>query len=73
MELFRIGFLQFHLIDLLDPAERYSAARFVQDAHAAMAAIAARGRVPLLAGGTMLYFRALQSGLASLPAASMPF
>ena len=58
-----------HLIDLLDPAERYSAARFVQDAHAAMAAIAARGRVPLLAGGTMLYFRALQSGLASLPAA----
>ncbi len=58
-----------HLIDLVDPAESYSAARFLADAAAAMAAITARGRVPLLAGGTMLYFRALQSGLASLPAA----
>ncbi len=58
-----------HLIDLVDPAESYSAARFLADAGAAMAAIAARGRVPLLAGGTMLYFRALQSGLAPLPAA----
>lgn len=58
-----------HLIDLIDPAESYSAARFLADAGAAMEAIAARGRVPLLVGGTMLYFRALQSGLARLPAA----
>jgi tRNA dimethylallyltransferase len=58
-----------HLVDVVDPAESYSAARFLADADAAMAAIAARGRVPLLAGGTMLYFRALQSGLAPLPAA----
>jgi tRNA dimethylallyltransferase len=57
------------LIDLVDPAESYSAARFIADAQAAMRDIAARGRVPLLVGGTMLYFRALQSGLATLPAA----
>jgi tRNA dimethylallyltransferase len=57
------------LIDLVDPAESYSAARFLADAGAAMAEIAAQGRVPLLVGGTMLYFRALQSGLAKLPAA----
>lgn len=56
-----------HLIDLIDPAESYSAARFLADAEAAMASIRSRGRVPLLAGGTMLYFRALQSGLAPLP------
>jgi len=58
-----------HLVDVVDPAESYSAARFLADADAAMAAIAARGRVPLLAGGTMLYYRALQAGLAPLPAA----
>ncbi len=58
-----------HLVDVVDPAERYSAARFLADAGDAMAAIAARGRVPLLAGGTMLYYRALQAGLAPLPAA----
>ena len=58
-----------HLIDLIDPADSYSAARFLADAGAAMQAIAARGRAPLLVGGTMLYFRALQSGLARLPAA----
>jgi tRNA dimethylallyltransferase len=57
------------LIDMIDPAESYSVARFLADAAAAMQDIAARGRVPLLAGGTMLYFRALQSGLARLPAA----
>jgi tRNA dimethylallyltransferase len=57
------------LIDLIDPAESYSAARFLADAAPAMKAIAGRGRVPLLVGGTMLYFRALQSGLARLPAA----
>jgi tRNA dimethylallyltransferase len=58
-----------HLIDLLDPAHAYSAAQFVQDARAAIAAIRARGRVPLLVGGTMLYAKALREGLASLPAA----
>jgi tRNA dimethylallyltransferase len=57
------------LIDQIDPAESYSAGRFVADALAAMREIAARGRTPLLVGGTMLYFRALQSGLARLPAA----
>jgi len=57
------------LIDLIDPAESYSAARFLADARAAMAEISAQGRVPLLVGGTMLYFRALQSGLAQLPPA----
>jgi tRNA dimethylallyltransferase len=59
-----------HLIDLIDPAEAYSAARFIDDATDAMRDINARGRRPLLAGGTMLYFRALQSGLARLPAAN---
>ena len=58
-----------HLIDLIDPADSYSAARFLADADAAMQAIEARGRTPLLVGGTMLYFRAFQSGLARLPAA----
>jgi tRNA dimethylallyltransferase len=58
-----------HLIDLIDPSESYSAARFVADATRVMGEIHSRGRVPLLAGGTMLYFRALQSGLANLPAA----
>ena len=57
-----------HLLDLRDPASTYSVAEFVADAGAAMAAIRARRRVPLLTGGTMLYFRALQSGLATLPA-----
>jgi tRNA dimethylallyltransferase len=57
------------LIDLIDPRESYSAARFLADADAAMKSIAAGGRTPLLVGGTMLYFRALQSGLARLPAA----
>ncbi|MGQ9830695.1 MAG: tRNA (adenosine(37)-N6)-dimethylallyltransferase MiaA [Thermochromatium sp.] len=57
------------LIDILDPTETYSAARFRQDALAAMQAIHARGRIPLLVGGTMLYFRVLQRGLARLPSA----
>ncbi len=59
-----------HLIDVCDPAESYSAGRFVQDALAAIAAIHARRRVPLLVGGTMLYLRALLRGLAPLPPAS---
>jgi len=58
-----------HLVDLLDPAEAYSAGSFRRDALAAMEAVRARGRVPLLVGGTMLYFRALLRGLAELPAA----
>ena len=58
-----------HLIDIRDPAERYSVGEFLRDATEAMDAIRERGRVPLLVGGTMLYFRALQSGLATLPAA----
>jgi len=58
-----------HLIDLLPPTEAYSAGRFKQDALAVMAAIRARGNVPLLVGGTMLYFRALRGGLDDLPPA----
>ena len=56
-----------HLIDLCDPSESYSAGLFVRDAERAMAQIRGRGRIPLLVGGTMLYFRALAAGLASLP------
>lgn len=56
-----------HLLDIVDPAASYSAARFRADALAAIAAIQARGRIPLLAGGTMLYYKALQEGLAALP------
>ena len=58
-----------HLIDICDPAERYSAGRFRVDALAAIDAIAARGRLPLLVGGTGLYFRSLEAGIADLPAA----
>ena len=57
------------LIDLVSPEERYSAARFCADALAAMADIAAAGRIPLLVGGTMLYYKALLEGLAALPQA----
>jgi len=57
------------LIDLITPEESYSAARFVADARAEMAAITARGRIPLLVGGTMLYFKALLQGLSALPQA----
>ena len=58
-----------HLIDLISPEERYSAARFRADALRVMAEITARGRIPLLAGGTMLYFKALREGLSDLPQA----
>lgn len=58
-----------HLIDLIDPIEAYSAARFREDALRVMAEISARGRVPLLVGGTMLYFKALWEGLSELPQA----
>ncbi len=57
------------LIDLCDPGEAYSAARFREDALREMAEIVDAGRVPLLVGGTMLYFRALERGLSELPAA----
>jgi tRNA dimethylallyltransferase len=60
-----------HLIDLLDPAEAYSAALFVADARRLVAEIAARGRIALLVGGTMLYFKALTEGLDALPAAEL--
>ena len=58
-----------HLIDICDPADAYSAGRFRTDALRTMAGITARGRIPLLVGGTMLYFRALQRGLSHLPPA----
>jgi tRNA dimethylallyltransferase len=58
-----------HLLDVLDPDERYSAARFCEDANELLAEIYARGNVPLLAGGTMLYFKALIEGLSELPPA----
>jgi tRNA dimethylallyltransferase len=58
-----------HLVDIVDPTEAYSAGRFVADARRAMEEIHARGRLPILAGGTMLYFRALLGGLAELPSA----
>ncbi|GIX39136.1 MAG: tRNA dimethylallyltransferase [Silanimonas sp.] len=56
-----------HLIDLREPHEPYSAADFARDALPVMQALAARGRVPLLVGGTGLYFRALLEGLSELP------
>src|SRR5512143_2477147 len=58
-----------HLLDIRDPTEAYSAAAFCDDARRLMADIVARGRVPLLVGGTMLYFRALLQGLDDLPRA----
>ncbi|MDR1661365.1 MAG: tRNA (adenosine(37)-N6)-dimethylallyltransferase MiaA [Azoarcus sp.] len=58
-----------HLIDLISPEENYSAAQFCDGARRAMAEIGARGRIPLLVGGTMLYFKALREGLSDLPRA----
>jgi len=57
------------LIDIRDPAEPYSAADFRRDALQAMHEVSAAGRIPLLVGGTMLYFKALRDGLADLPEA----
>ena len=59
-----------HLIDICDPTESYSAGRFLSEAVGHIRDIHRRGRVPLLVGGTMLYFRALLRGLAPLPQAS---
>jgi len=58
-----------HLIDIIDPTEAYSAAAFRHDALRLMADITARGKIPLLVGGTMLYFKALREGLSALPQA----
>jgi tRNA dimethylallyltransferase len=58
-----------HLIDIVSPTEAYSAAAFRHDALRQMADITARGKVPLLVGGTMLYFKALREGLSPLPQA----
>ncbi len=62
-----------HLLDLIDPAEAYSAARFAVDARRLIGEIRARGNQPILVGGTMLYFRALLHGLSELPAADAAF
>ena len=59
-----------HLIDLIAPHESYSAARFVSDTRRLMTEIRARGRVPLLVGGTMLYIKALVDGLDDIPSAA---
>jgi len=59
-----------HLIDITSPTNPYSAANFREDALALMADITARGRIPLLVGGTMLYFKTLEQGLSGLPEAN---
>jgi tRNA dimethylallyltransferase len=58
-----------HLINLIEPTQSYSAAQFRKDALRVMAEISARGNIPLLTGGTMLYFKALLEGLSNLPQA----
>lgn len=58
-----------HLLDILDPTESYSAAQFCEDATRLCQSIIQRGKIPLLVGGTMMYFRALQQGLSALPEA----
>ena len=58
-----------HLIDVVAPTAAYSAARFAADATVAIGTVRARGRVPIVAGGTMLYFKALTEGLSDLPGA----
>lgn len=58
-----------HLIDIMDPAQAYSAGQFVRDAPRVIEEIRGRGKLPLLVGGTMLYFRALRRGLAEMPPA----
>jgi tRNA dimethylallyltransferase len=58
-----------HLLDLIEPTDAYSAARFRRDAMAAIDAIRARDRVPIVVGGTMLYVKALREGLSTLPSA----
>ena len=62
-----------HLIDLIDPTESYSAARFVRDAQAVSKEVRARGGIPILVGGTMLYYKAYVEGLDDLPSAPPEF
>ncbi|MGZ8186340.1 MAG: tRNA (adenosine(37)-N6)-dimethylallyltransferase MiaA [Methylobacter sp.] len=64
------GGIPHHLIDILDPAESFSAGQFKTQALALMADITRRNKIPILVGGTMLYFNALNSGLALLPEAN---
>jgi tRNA dimethylallyltransferase len=59
-----------HLLDICDPSENYSVAQFRSDALRVMAEISARGNIPLLVGGSMLYFKALLEGIANMPAAN---
>ena len=65
-----LGAVPHHLIDIRDPLNAYSAAEFVQDAERVMLEIASRGKLPLLVGGTMLYFKALFDGLDDMPKAN---
>lgn len=58
-----------HLVDTLDPSQAYSAGQFLREVYQAIDAIHTRGKLPLLVGGTMLYYRALRRGLAQLPEA----
>lgn len=60
-----------HLVNIIDPKDTYSAGRFRQDALTLMADITRRGKIPLLVGGTMLYFKTLQYGIADLPEADI--
>lgn len=60
-----------HLIDILDPTDSYSAAQFCNDASQLCESIISQGKIPLLVGGTMMYFHALQQGLSTLPEADM--
>lgn len=64
------GGIPHHLIDILDPLAAYSTGQFHKDAEALMVAIRDRGHIPILAGGTMLYFHGLSHGLATLPPAN---
>ena len=59
-----------HLIDIIDPAEFYSAWHFVEDANRLIKEITARGKIPLLVGGTMMYYHTLEHGLNELPVAN---
>ncbi len=61
--------LRHHLLDILDPTQSYSVARFCDDAQRLVREIQSRGNIPLLVGGTMMYFHALQEGLSDLPSA----
>lgn len=57
------------LIDIIEPTESYSVSRFYQDVSSEMAAISQEGRIPLLVGGTMMYYRIIQQGIANMPSA----